>query len=380
MGVPTGGVDAPGVVSPSEVRPSNASALPADFGDQMARGFAPVLQGLQDSVAAVVAAAKKRAKADSDSSSDEEDEARLEKLCMFGGLQVAKKKKMNVSDFQRENEVEKIRSAQRIRHLKGVGKWELLWNQTLEEQTALMIQLEKIQHEKFKGKLKASAIAMAASYERTLYTQLMGLTEKIEILGECVLLSGSVKGGAEEADALYSLYSEKLSGCSESKLLIKLRAETKVKLKWRKEMSMLEAVSQMGASAGKVQVNGSSEWKGSVQKPQANEPRGKGGGKGGGSREFTMEWVDATAFDSSLTGVKAPSPSKFPGYFQARLDSSTKGMVHTAGWRGECGACGEAGHSHSECPARKWSANGQEYVNVRWLYDKGFCNAQGAPK
>jgi len=381
MGVPTEMSAAP--IEPPIVPSTGSAGLPSDFGTQMAMGLAPMLQQLQASVAAVTSAVKKRSKDDSeDSDSEEEDEARLQKLCMFGGLQLAKNKKMKLEDFHRENEVEKIRAAQRIRKLPGSGKWDLLWNQSVDEQTVLLVQLEKIRHEKLKGKISTTTHFTCDTYERTLHTQLMGIKEKLEVLGECVSLMTGVKGGNEEAEAVFALYNEKLSGTSESKFLSKLRTEAKAKLKWRKEMSMLEAVAQMGSGkGGRRPQNYDLTPPPSRDQGKGNQGRGKGDGKGkGGPQEFVMKWVDATYFDASLAGVKAPSPDKFPGYYLARMDSSCNGYVHPAGWRGECGACGDTGHSHSECPARKWTVNGQEYVNVRWLYEKGFCNAQGDRK
>jgi hypothetical protein len=286
-----------------------------------------MLLELQASVAAMSAAVMKRHKDSSDSDLDDgDDETRLEKLCQFGGLQLVKKKKMGLGDFHRENEIEKIRSAQRIRKLAGVGKWELLWNQTLDEQTTLLVQLENIQHEKLKGRLSAAKAVMCDSYERTIHTQLMGIRERVEVLGECCKLASGVRGGTEEAEVVYSLYVEKLSGCSESKLLIKLRTEAKGRLKWQKEMSMLEAVAQMGSGSqhGKgSQGGGHGGAGGERQAPrdlsaaQKPSPRGgKPGGKGGSS-SFVMKWVEGTHFDASLAGVKAPSPDKFPGFFQA---------------------------------------------------------------
>lgn len=378
------GVSVPIAGPPPPVVPSstNVGGLPTDFGAQMAQGLAPMLLELQASVAAMSAAVKKRPRDSSDSDSDDgDDETRLEKLCQFGGLQLVKKKKMALGDFHRENEIEKIRSAQRIRKLAGFGKWELLWNQTLEEQTTLLVQLENIQHEKLKGRLSASKAVMCDSYERTIHTQLMGIKERVEVLGECCKLASGVRGGTEEAEVVYSLYVEKLSGCSESKLLIKLRTEAKGRLKWQKEMSMLEAVAHMGSGSqhGKgSQLQGGGHGGAPRDLPGAQRPPPRGGKPGGkgGSSSFVMKWVEGTHFDASLAGVKAPSPDKFPGFYQARLDSSSNGIVHSAGWEGECGACGATGHSHSECPARRWTVNGQEYVNVRWLYEKGFCNAQ----
>jgi hypothetical protein len=381
MGIPIGGGPAP-----PNVPGTSAGGFPDDFGAQMALGFAPMIRELQATVASVVTATKKRAKEDSDDSDSEADaNQRLERLCMFGGLQLVKKKKMDLSDFHRENEVEKIRSAQRIRKLAGSGKWELLWNQTVEEQTVLLVQLEKIQHEKLKGRVAASTVLMCDSYERTLHTQLMGIKEKIEVLGECVRLVKGAHGGSEEAEAVYSLYTEKLAGTSESKLITKLRAEAKTKLKWRKEMGMLEAVAQMGkGNRGGGRPYPPEQDYSSVadgDHGRGNRGRGKGDGKGkGGPQDFMMKWVDGKHFDASLEGVKAPSPDKFPGYYLARLDSTCQGYTHPAGWKGECGSCGKTGHSHSECPARRWNENGQEYVNVRWLWEKGFCNAQGDRK
>jgi hypothetical protein len=95
-----------------------------------------------------------------------------------------------------------------------------------------------------------------------------------------------------------------------------------------------------------------------------------------------MKWVDGALFDPSLAGVQCPCPSKFPGFYKSRLDHpDTKGFVRKGtGWEGQCGCCGQVGHPHSECEANRWKKGNQEFVNVRWLFAKGFCDAVGSPK
>jgi hypothetical protein len=199
----------------------------------------------------------------------------------------------------------------------------------------------------------------------------------------------------EEAEKLFKLYLEKLCNKTENKLLAKLRLEAKAQVKQDKELVLLETVARLSGGPGTAPVqlginqgytqggSGYQAWQGSTAPLGGSYQQRPGkGGKGGkgGSAGFAMEWIDAVYFNASLAGVKAPSPKKFPGFHLARLDSPSGGIVHTPGWMGVCGACGATGHGHSECDAKRWSVGNQEYVNVRWLYAQGFCDAQGEKK
>ena len=110
--------------------------------------------------------------------------------------------------------------------------------------------------------------------------------------------------------------------------------------------------------------------------------KGKGGGKGnGGVRNFVLRFIDGAYFDPSLAGVQAPAPSAFPGFHPYILDSPSGGIVHgpNSNWHGTCGNpnCNAIDHGHTECKAARWSTNGVDHVNVRWLWENGFCNNRG---
>jgi len=367
----------------SQVMPSHVG-----LGAEIASGLGPMLVQLQASIDGMAALARKRAKgSDSDEEEDLSGEARLEKLLRFGGAQLHKKK-MTLADFQRETDTDKIRDAQRIRKVEGSTKYELLWNQALDEQTVMLVQLEEIGHERLSDTLSKSAKASCAVYEQTVHTQLRGLKERMEMIAECMRLEKAKH--KEEAEKLFSLYLEKLCNKSENKLLSKLRLEAKAQVKQDKELILLEAVAKIssggGAQQGWQQQGGPQSgqqaipiWTSTGGQP-TQTPRGKGKGGKGGSGSFAMEWIDGAYFNASLAGVQAPSPKKFPGFHLARLDSVSGGIVHTPGWKGTCGACGAVGHGHSECEARRWTMGAQEFVNVRWLYTNGFCDAQGEKK
>jgi hypothetical protein len=110
--------------------------------------------------------------------------------------------------------------------------------------------------------------------------------------------------------------------------------------------------------------------------------KGKGGGKGnGGVRNFVLQFIDGAYFDPSLAGVQAPAPSTFPGFHPYIMDSPSGGIVHgpNSNWHGTCGNpnCNAICHGHTECKAARWSTNGVDHVNVRWLWENGFCNNRG---
>jgi hypothetical protein len=135
-----------------------------------------------------------------------------------------------------------------------------------------------------------------------------------------------------------------------------------------------------------------------IQPPRAapvppTHPYGKGGGKGkgkaggkgnGGVRNFVLQFIDGAYFDPSLAGVQAPAPSAFPGFHPYILDSPSGGIVHgpNSNWHGTCGNPNSkaVGHGHTECKAARWSTNGVDHVNVRWLWENSFCNNRGDRK
>jgi len=372
--------------NPTKAPGANSGGSNVGLGAEIAMGLGPLMQQIQASVDSMTTLAKRSVKGDD---SDEEEslsgEARLEKLLRFGGAQLHKKK-MTLADFQRETETDKIRDAQRIRKVVGSTKYELLWNQAVEEQTVMLVQLEEIGHERLHDTLSKSAKASCAVYEQTVHTQLRGLKERMEIVEECMRLGQRGQQGQDEAEKLFSLYLEKLTNKSENKLLVKLRQEARASVKEDKELVLLEAVARL--TKGGLQGAGNTTF-GAQQQPAGPGPVGSGGPQPAAKKpkraahaqgSYAMSWVDGSYFNASLGGVQAPDPRKFPGFHLARLDSPSGGIVHTPGWLGQCGACGVVGHSHSECPANRWSVGGVEHVNVRWLYAQGFCDAQGERK
>jgi hypothetical protein len=108
---------------------------------------------------------------------------------------------------------------------------------------------------------------------------------------------------------------------------------------------------------------------------------GKHESTGGGVRNFVLQFIDGAYFDPSLAGVQAPAPSAFPGFHPYILDSPSGGIVHgpNSNWHGTCGNpnCNAVGHGHTECKAARWSTNGVDHVNVRWLWENNFCNNRG---
>ena len=352
--------------------------------------FGAALREMMDQTLSSSKLGKKRAKGGGDSSDEEEltGDQKLERLLKFGGTVLSKKGK-TIEEFQRESECDKIRAAQRIRKVNPSAptKWDLMWNQGIDEQTRFLVQLEVIAHEKEHPDVSETALARCKVYEHTVYTQLQGLNEKMDVIWDCMDL---VKGGRlAEAEAEYSLFLAEMAEKKDSKLVTRLRAEARAKVKQDKELLLLEAVALM-ATGGNNSVSAAPvpQWmnldqgahKGGKGGGRGSKGGVKGGGKGGGPNGFVMRWVDGALFDASLAGVQCLHPDTFPGFFLARLDSESNGKVHWAGWQGTCGACQQVGHSHSECEPKRWKVGTQEFANVRWLYQNGFCDATGKKK
>ena len=322
---------------------------------------------------------KKRQKdSSSDSDSEEDAEAKLEKICKFGGSQLYKKKK-DVVQFHQEVECDKIRNQQGIRKSSSArpNKWELLWNQYLDEETRLLVQLEQIAHHRDVAGISAAGLKECSLYEKAIYTQLGGIQEKMQMTFSC--MKAAALGRHDEAEKQMSLYSDEMANKTENKVVLRLAKKAREEVKAEKELSMLEAMTKL-AGRSKEPHQQRQDQRDRQQDDRDERGAGRLGkrNRGDGPAGFVMRWVDGSFFDASLAGVKAPDPDCFPGYYKARLDGADKGIMNKPGWRGECGACGRTGHSHSECPANRWSHQGEERVNVRWLYEKGFCDAAGA--
>ena len=94
-------------------------------------------------------------------------------------------------------------------------------------------------------------------------------------------------------------------------------------------------------------------------------------------------FVDGTVYDASLAGFEAPDLAAFGGYYKARIDAlgidGEMGEICRAGWLGTGDFCSKVGHSMTECPASRVTTDGKEHVNSRWIYSKGFCQANGRP-
>jgi hypothetical protein len=203
-------------------------------------------------------------------------------------------------------------------------------------------------------------------------------------------MNESDMGHEEIAERKMLIYNREKANKVESKAVLRITKQAEKEVKENKELLMLEAVAKMaggnpfGASHQQYyppppqqqqhQQQLQQHHQQQQQQQRTRDPRPPRTLP----QTFTMKWVDGSLFNTSLQGVKAPDPACFPGYYKQRLDSPNNGIVHTAGWGGSCGACGAKGHSHSECPPNRWTVNGQDYVNVRWLYQKGWCSEVGA--
>jgi len=337
-------------------------------------------------------AAQKRVKAEVDTSDEEGDfggaqpDQRLARMLKCGGAAWGKKPR-SLQQLQQGLACDDIRTRQGMRKEKAVApnKYQLLFDQGIDEQTRILVQLEQIGWEKEKVGVTETMLRECKLYETHAHTQLFGLNEKLTIIETCLGLVKAQKH--DEAETMYSLYLSEMADKKDSKLVVRLKAESKAKVKEDKELVLLEAVARgMGSDYGrgsgqKFYDEPSAPPAGGKGKGKGKGDGGKGGkGKAGDNQPFVMHWVDGAMFDQSLAGVQCPDPSCFPRYHLARLDSSTHGQIHWAGWGGDCGACSLKGHSHSECPAKRWRSGAQEFANVRWLYTNGFCDAVGAKK
>ena len=83
---------------------------------------------------------------------------------------------------------------------------QLLWNQYLDEGTRLLVQLEQIAHQRDAVGISGHALKECSLYEKTIYTQLGGIQEKMQVTNSC--LKAAAAGRHDEAERMMSLYSD----------------------------------------------------------------------------------------------------------------------------------------------------------------------------
>ena len=365
------------------------------IGRGITAGLQPLLQSLgalQDQLPVSGKRLNCKISRDKDESESEEEtdaDSFLEKEMKFGGLGLAKKAR-SFESMRMDAECNKIRDSQRIRKLaeKDLDRYGLEWNQAIDEETSLLIQVERMDHLKERDGVSDKVLEKCQLQEKFAYTRLAGLKEKQQILDSC--LAANRVGRYEEAAAQLKLYTQELCEEGESKLVKRIRDKARANVKQEKELVLLEAVARIGRTDGSAAR--ASEVRNDSRAYPASNDRGRdsgsqrvvrdqraGAARGGASSDFQMRWVDGSLFDSSIAGIQCPDPNSFPGFYKMKLDAPNGGILHSANWRGTCGACGKVGHAHSECPPNKWEAGGQKYANVRWLYNSKFCDEQGRP-
>ena len=385
--------------SPVQVEPAPpspaAATMDVAIGAGIAEGLKPVMALLQDSLLTIGSAVSKRLrkKDDSDSDSEVEDadaDTFLNKELRMGGAGLAKKAK-TFETLRMDSQCERIRDSQRIRKLKGrLDRFGLEYNQAVDDQTRLEVQLEKLEHLKERPGVSTQLLAKCKMTEQFNLTRISALKEKQRVLEACN--DAVARGQLDQADTMLKLYSQELNDQTESKLVRQLKEKAKTQVKADKELTLLEAVARLAGSSrqgGGANHSDSGHQPRQVQQPQPQPSGGhqatpksaSGGAKPQSSQDYQLRWVDGGVYDASLAGMKCPDPEMFPKFARLRLDAANEGVIHApgGGWKGKCGACGKVGHVHSECPANQWEAGGVKYCNVRWLHSKGMCDAGGVP-
>jgi hypothetical protein len=285
--------------------------------------------------------------------------------------------------------VRRINDNQRIRTKVEDSDYSHRFNESLAEETVWLTRLEKIDHLKDRAS-DLDVLAKCKVKEEHIQEMLEGEKQKQEMLEMCI--EEHKLGNCREAAECHRLYKKALAQDFRSPFCKKIKEQARTNVKQDRDAAILEHIVRGQASGGfggrRQEVK---EWRApdedQWQHRRQAEKRERDGGKGKGGRStenFKMRpFVDGTVYDTSLAGVKAPDPADFGGYYKARMDApgidGEMGKIHRAGWLGTCGFCSKVGHSLTECPASRVITDGKEHVNFRWLYSKGFCQANGRP-
>ena len=333
-------------------------------------------------------------KASSGSDSDDEDTNRFTRLTSFGSQELRKESRSKtLAEIKLDSELTRLRNTQMDRKVKTKCELSLQFNMAIDKETELLINIAEIEDEKDKS-LSDDQLRMLKEVDTFTVNRLRGLQEEIECIKSCLKLKS--EGNHEMSGIKMKLFAEDKAGVKESKYMRDLDKRAMKQFKSDSETKLMQgfaAVSKMNLNNQRAPGRQQNQNPLVPLGPPPFAPSGKGGGGGkgrgkgkgnGGVRNFVLQFIDGSYFDPSLAGVMTPAPSAFPGFAPYLLDSATGGIVHAPGdnWHGTCGNpnCYATGHGHTECKPSRWSTNGVDHVNVRWLYQNGFCNNRGDRK
>ena len=337
-------------------------------------------------------------KACSDSDSEDDDANRFARLTSFGSQELRKESRSKtLAEIKLDSELTRLRNTQMDRKVKTKCELSLQFNMAIDKETELLINIAEIEDEKDKAH-SDDQLRMLKEVDSFTVNRLRGLQEELECIKSCLKLKSD--GNHEMSGIKMKLFAEDKAGVKESKYMRDLDKRAMKQFKSDSETKLMQGF----AAVSKMNLNNQRSSGGQPNQkhlqppgPPPFAPTGKGGGGGkgagkgkgkgkgnGGVRNFVLQFIDGSYFDPSLAGVMTPAPSAFPGFAPYLLDSSTGGIVHgpNDNWHGTCGNpnCYATGHGHTECKQARWSTNGVDHVNVRWLYQNGFCNNRGDRK
>jgi hypothetical protein len=272
--------------------------------------------------------------------------------------------------------------------MQGTTEYEVKFNQFLEEQTAILVKLERATAwDSISTGASYQEIAEAAAEKRAAMTRYAEVSATMEVLRLCV---SNVDTVAQKA---YTEHVEKGLGKHTSEYAKRLFKKAKLEVKEDEALKTSQAAQLMVQGLGQMNQalsslpnalsSLSSSW--SASAGNGNSPgrdKGKGKGDRGGRRDPTSDairLVDGAVYNAALAGKMAPHPSSFPRDPKLRFDADNAGITNLFLSK-TCNSCHKTGHISSECPANKWIKDGKDTVNHRWLWENGYCQANGTPK
>jgi hypothetical protein len=312
----------------------------------------------------------------------------LFKAVMQGGMLSGQASSRSRSGMKLQENERWIRDSIATRKLANpVSVYELEFNTILDQYAAQAVKCERIDAIRSMSNLtETERLALNLREEAARHD--MDHIHKQRAILEEILLQQS-RGKSAVAEEMARFMREENQGFIKDPDAERLLKKAKVEAKEVAGHALMQAVQAQGSALTSLAGAMKGTNQGQVRQQQVTAPVGavvqqqqsNGRGRANATNSHTIRWVDASVYDTSVAGKQAPAVGSFIKNSKFYMDApGTRGIINNVqNCSRVCTGCSQVGHQFTECPAREWQLNGLTYVNWRWLFDKGFCTAEGFP-